>query len=512
MHTKIIIITISLLFCFFESLIAFSTEVKNTFHDSSFSKGRNDVILFGCVMSEELDNLDKIEQRTIIQQLSKELSNSAVNVEIIEADRSFMKKILHENQISGKILSSNHDSDVETEMMNYNNEKTHQAKYFILVQIDEYEIFHEKCIVGSPKGKYYSCKSDSYFVQIKMGASAGIYINLIDNDKYVLDKSLSLGEPIFNRNKYVMKCDHNSRTNYIRSKSNREGKCDLINIKKHNSLKVLKKASRELSVRIKRELEDTKKIISLKFDSLSNGNILFNVSKYQDVHIDETYQIVSFNNDDLVERIGYAKIRDIGKYQDPTHGRTISAELVGMKRTPEADDRMVLHRMSNINFGIGMVTEILLRGFPFSNIHQGKLLYGPSVYIDYGLGSELSLSEIYISFEGDIMNVGNVEGNNLDLLHLMVGMKRKWYLDNWVIAIGFRIGLAMYLFDYEPREHYEGKGGDMCLWLEKFFVPEFSLYAGVAARYFTKSLHNTQNGDASGEVGLVTNIGIRYGL
>jgi hypothetical protein len=241
----------------------------------------------------------------------------------------------------------------------------------------------------------------------------------------------------------------------------------------------------------------------------SDDNVEFALGYEEGIRLDDTYEVLGADEDGHLDTIGYVKVRNVGSKGRFGPGTTSEAEIVKAERQFEMGDVLLAYPGAGINFGAHFVVQVVYKDFPYKGFE--KLHYGPGIYVDYDLARLVEISELYASLDADYFQIGDVYWNDLDLIHIMMGLKKKLYLSNFVLTFGARGGIAYYWLEYQTDINVIGGGGDLFVGFEYMLNPAVSIYINLAGRYFTNPLPETEVGHAPDELGINCSIGIRYG-
>ena len=104
--------------------------------------------------------------------------------------------------------------------------------------------------------------------------------------------------------------------------------------------------------------------------------------------------------------------------------------------------------------------------------------------------------------------------DTLSIMHGMVGLKKKWYIESLIVVVGLRGGVSYYVLPEnstaDPDAILSG-GADLILGLEYYVMPEFSVYLNAFGRYFGNPL-DVPNLTANAEMAAQANLGVRLGF
>jgi hypothetical protein len=135
-----------------------------------------------------------------------------------------------------------------------------------------------------------------------------------------------------------------------------------------------------------------------------------------------------------------------------------------------------------------------------------KFYPGVGLYVDKDLANLIGWPEFYVSVEADILFLDEWAGESVMLVHGMLGVKKKWYMESLVFSVGLRGGISYYkVGNYD--DNAIGGGVDGVLGLEYYFLPEFSIYLKAAGRFFTNPLQLYAGEDSEPEAAVQANLG-----
>ena len=219
--------------------------------------------------------------------------------------------------------------------------------------------------------------------------------------------------------------------------------------------------------------------------ALSDG-VEFMLGKDEGVRMDDTYDVTEFDAAGKKKIIGYVKVRKIGEAKGTGEGTPSYAEKVKEKRKYVGGEQLYEHAMIGFAVGIHGVFQVvftdLLKRLDDNGEEKMGFYPGFGIYVDYSLAPALGLSEFYFSLEGDVLLLGD----DHNLVHAMLGFKKKWYITSLVVSLAARFGINYYVIDTdEDVPSLYGLGFDAGLGLEYYIIPEFSIYLKAMFRYFT---------------------------
>ena len=249
--------------------------------------------------------------------------------------------------------------------------------------------------------------------------------------------------------------------------------------------------------------------------ALSDG-VDFMLGKKEGLALDDTFDVTEFDEAGKKSLIGYVKVRNIGDATGQGGGTPSYAEKVKEKRKFVGGEQLFEHPMMKLDVGFfGLVEFVPKHLLDSSSTDEIGLYAGGGFYVDYNLAEFFNWSEFYGGFVVDGLYLGNLAGDGTGadggLVHAMVSLKKKWYIESLVIKLGLRGGLCYYLVDTEGQNLLLGGGGDLVLGFEYYFFPEFSLYLDLVGRFFTNP-YTIVSSDVNQEMGAQANLGIRFGM
>jgi hypothetical protein len=253
--------------------------------------------------------------------------------------------------------------------------------------------------------------------------------------------------------------------------------------------------------------------------ALSDG-VEFMLGKGEGVRLDDTYDVTEFDAAGKKKIIGYVKVRNIGEAKGTGEGTPSYAEKVKEKRKYVGGEQLYEHPMIGMAAGIHFAFQVVFEDLLGEQDEEGnaKMGFYPGVgiYVDYDLAPALGITEFYVSLEGDVLFVGDdLVGNSYNLVHAMIGFKKKWYMTSLVFTVGARFGINYYVVSESDDNVVEipdlyGVGFDAGLGLEYYIIPEFSIYLKGMFRYFTAPLD--EDAEALGfdiaEMGVNASLGV----
>ncbi len=229
--------------------------------------------------------------------------------------------------------------------------------------------------------------------------------------------------------------------------------------------------------------------------ALSDG-VDFMLGRADGVEVDDTYEVNEFDADGEMHHRGYVKVRKVGRARGTGMGTPSYAEKVKEDGSFSGGELLVEHPMVGLSIGAHGVIELGL--YDLFGVDDGMQLYpGAGFYFDWDMASTVMLPEVYLSLEGDVLFLGEAPwGSEVVVIHLLGGIKKKWYANSLVFTLGIRGGASVFTVGKNHRRDLPvGLGGDAVLGLEYYIIPEFSLYLKAAGRYFTNPLKLDDDSD-----------------
>jgi hypothetical protein len=247
--------------------------------------------------------------------------------------------------------------------------------------------------------------------------------------------------------------------------------------------------------------------------ALSDG-VEFMLGKGEGVRMDDTYDVTEFDAAGKKKIIGYVKVRNIGEAKGTGEGTPSYAEKVKEKRKYVGGEQLYEHPMIGFAVGIHGVfqvafTDVIYKLRPDGTGEEEMGFYpGFGMYVDYSLAPALGLSEFYLSVEGDVLLLGDEH----NLVHVMLGFKKKWYITSLVISLAARFGMNYYVLGDvdtggEDPSLY-GVGFDGGVGFEYYVIPEFSIYLKAMFRYFTAPFEEGYDEWYEPEMGVNASLGV----
>ncbi len=250
------------------------------------------------------------------------------------------------------------------------------------------------------------------------------------------------------------------------------------------------------------------KLLSPVTAVLGDG-VEFMLGRSQGVSLDDTYDVVEYDAGGNQSLLGHVKVRTIGTAQGTGEGTPSYAENVKVKSRFVGGEQLFEHPMIGLSLGVNAVMEFVVQDvLTSSDVEKKSAVYpGVGFVADLNIARFVGVSELYLSVEGDLLVLPNENDIETYLAHGMFGVKKKWYLESLVIALGARFGASYYIVeDYE--DDVLGLGGDVWVGMEYYLVPEFSIYVRAAGRYFTNPLSYDFGEAADPETGLCASAGV----
>ncbi len=213
--------------------------------------------------------------------------------------------------------------------------------------------------------------------------------------------------------------------------------------------------------------------------ALSDG-VKFMLGKGEALELDDTYEIVYYDVTGNKGRSGWVKVRDIGDPKGSGEGTESYAEKVHVARKFVGGEMMFEYPMLKLDVGLHGVFEYTTGNLtnPASSDEYG-MYFGGGAYILYDLAPYIGWSEFWAGIEGDFLVVGETAaGDSVNLIHGMLGIHKKWYINSFVINIGLRGGISYYSTgDDSQNDILIGGGGDAVLGFE-YYVSKITKLLG----------------------------------
>jgi hypothetical protein len=284
----------------------------------------------------------------------------------------------------------------------------------------------------------------------------------------------------------------------------------MAKIRTETSLAATKTASHTLAEFLSKGMKQIP-VFQLKtpVTAVKSDGVEFMLGEDVGVGLDDTYDVTVFDVSGVKTLIGYVKVREIGDAKQTGEGSPSYAETVKEKKKFKGIEQLYEHPMIGLAIGLYGVFEVAFKDVLGKTDSSGNTEMGfyPGVglYIDKDLGNLVGWPEFYVSVEGDILFVGDYFGSSVMLVHAMLGVKKKWYMESLVFSVGLRGGISYFKVDnYE--DNAIGGGVDAVFGLEYYFMPEFSLYFKLAGRFFTNPL-DFGGGTLDAEMAVQANLG-----
>ncbi len=248
--------------------------------------------------------------------------------------------------------------------------------------------------------------------------------------------------------------------------------------------------------------------------ALSDG-VEFMLGAREGLEIDDTYEVAEYDQAGKKSRIGWVKVRKVSKEAKGTgEGSPSYAEKVKENRNFVGGESLFEYSMLKLDVGLHGVFEFSLSDLVNEDETGSAMYFGAGAYILYDLGPAVGWPDFWAGIEFDYLAVGETfNGDSVSLVHAMLGLKKRWYINSLVFSLGLRGGISYYSTDDQDQEDTTliGGGGDLVLGVEYYIHPMFSVYLNVAGRFFTNPMQFLST-DAEPEMGGQANLGIRLGL
>jgi len=366
------------------------------------------------------------------------------------------------------------------------------SAYFYNIKIYAFRVGLGKCPDGKAAALLMGCVPGAEGMLATVSATATFYkANLTEEGKppYELVKEVKHGVAVKGFEELVVaevKPEHMAR------------------IKKQKGMEATREASMALAAFLSKGMKQIP-AFQLKTPvtaALSDG-VEFMLGEKEGLGLDDTYDVTEFDMAGKKTLLGYVKVRDIGKAEGTGEGTPSYAEKVKEKKKFVGGEQLFEHPMIGLSIGVHGIFELAF----FDLMDGDGMGYWPGVgvYVDKDLANLIGWPEFYVSAEADVLFLGT---DNADhswmLVHAMLGVKKKWYMESLVFSVGLRGGISYYKID-EYESDAIGGGVDGVLGFEYYFLPEFSIYLKLAGRYFTNPL--TIYVDADPEAAVQANLG-----
>lgn len=246
--------------------------------------------------------------------------------------------------------------------------------------------------------------------------------------------------------------------------------------------------------------------------ALSDG-VEFMLGADDGLELDDTYEVAEFDQAGERSRSGWVKVRDVGAAKGSGEGTPSYAEKVSVSRSFAGGEQLFEYPMLKVDVGLHGVFEFTTGNLTDPDEDGFGLYPGAGMYLLYDMAPTFGWPEFWVGIEGDYLAVGETAtGEAVSLIHAMVSLRKKWYINSFVFALGLRGGISYYATDEDDQgDTLIGGGGDLVLGIEYYVHPRFSVYLNAAGRFFTNPL-TFVNADANQEMGAQANLGIRLGL
>ncbi len=274
-------------------------------------------------------------------------------------------------------------------------------------------------------------------------------------------------------------------------------------------LEAAAKASSALAEFLSKELKQVPEfqLLTPVIGALSDG-VEFMLGSNEGLGLDDTYEVTEFDVTGTKSLIGYVKVRTVGSATGTGEGNPTYAEKVKEKHRFVGGELLVEHPMVGVSVGVSGIFEVAYRNLIPQ--HETKLGFYPGVgfYVDKDIANLIKWTETYISIEGDVLFLlKDVNDQGWYLVHGMLGFKKKWYINSFVLSAGLRGGISYYINgDYSGDKL--GGGGDIVFGAEYYIKPEFSVFLKVAGRFFTNPVEETGLKTSDFELGGNASLGL----
>ncbi|HUU01692.1 MAG TPA: hypothetical protein VM425_09645 [Myxococcota bacterium] len=289
-----------------------------------------------------------------------------------------------------------------------------------------------------------------------------------------------------------------------------EYKKALSDMDSYTSAAAVEKAAGDLGKWLSKEMKKIPvfQLLTPVISVLSDG-IEFMLGKAEGVGLDDTYDVNEFGMAGQIHHLGYVKVRKVGHARGTGEGTPSYAEKIKESRGIVGGELLVEHPMVGLSVGLHGILELGL--YDLLGKEQGMSAYpGAGFFVDWDIADWVELPEVYLSFEGDVLFLGEAPWvDQVALIHLLAGVKKKWYANSLVFTLGLRGGVGVYTVGESHRGSPPiGLGGDAVLGLEYYIMPEFSLYLKAAGRYFTNPIIIAGGSDPDPELAIDLSLGV----
>ena len=387
-----------------------------------------------------------------------------------------------------------------------------QSGYLYIIKVLKFSAERTRCPWNKLAAKAQGCRPGCVRMQSTVNASVSFYRIDAENESERPCLPFLVIRPHFpGKGHHSIEDDEKRRKSSDRSSAENRRQSAIAEVKARIS--ATSKAAAELAERIGSEVKQRRLFcVRTPVEAVHADGVAFRLGEEEGVSLDDTYEITERNSTGQPERIGYVKVRRVGRRGKSGKASASYAEIINSSRGLHQGDMLMAHLMFGLNFGVQFLTEFLLDRFPLSTSGNGRTLFGVIAYFDWNAAPLFGISEFYPSLTADFIRVGGVSVMGLSLMHIMLGIKKRWYMDRFVFVLGLRGGACAYIFDKKTEELFLGYGGEVHSGVEYYLLPELSLYLSVSGRYFTNPLGATNTYEPKPEAGLTGSVGIRLGI
>ncbi|HUU02009.1 MAG TPA: hypothetical protein VM425_11240 [Myxococcota bacterium] len=369
------------------------------------------------------------------------------------------------------------------------------SAYFYNIKVYAFHVGMGKCPDSKATALLMGCLPGTPGIVSKLSATTTFYrANLTDESKppYQLIKEVKHGVPVVGFKELIP-------TNFKPEQ--------LAQLVKQKSIEATQEAAATLAEFLSKGMKQIPDFqLKTPVSGVLSDGVEFMLGKGEGVGLDDTYEVTEFGMAGDKKLIGYVKVRDIGDSKGSGEGTPSYAEQVKVKSKFAGGEQLFEHAMIGLSIGIHGVFELMTTDI-VTNDGMG-FFPGVGIYIDKDLANLVGWPEFYVSVEADAIFLGSDDyDNSWMLIHAMLGVKKKWYMNSLVFSVGLRGGISYFKIDnYE--DNAIGGGADAVFGLEYYFLPEFSIYLNAAGRFFTNPLSSIFPGaDVDPEMGAQLNVG-----
>ena len=234
----------------------------------------------------------------------------------------------------------------------------------------------------------------------------------------------------------------------------------------------------------------------------------FMLGRAEGLRLDDAFEVTEFDTAGQNLRIGYVKVREIGDPLGSGGGTPSQAEKVREEREIVGGELLLEHPMFGVNFNLTGVFEIALKDLLGRD--GAMSLAGGALSIESDIANLLGVPELYFVLQGEYLQDLSGGEQSPSLVHVALGLDRKWYEHNWVLVLGGQLVFGTLSGAGADADSLQGVGGNAVLGLERYHSPEFSWSLQAQARFVTW-LTDTPL-PIEPEIGLALTLGLRFGV